>query len=65
MKKKVLRGKGLLAKCVYVYKKIVYVYTNYYNIYFIIIIFIILLLLLLFHVLLSSTLIRHKKNKGS
>ena len=58
MKKRVLRGKGLLSKRVYVYKKIVYVYTNYYNIYFIIIIFIILLL---FHVLLSSTLIRHKK----
>lgn len=30
--------KGLLAKRVYVYKKNVYVYTNYYNIYFFIII---------------------------
>lgn len=44
--------KGLLAKRVYVYKKNVYVYTNYYNIYFFIII---LLLYYIFHFTLSFT----------
>ena len=37
IKKGCIVEKGLLAKRVYVYKKNVYVYTNYYNIYFIII----------------------------
>lgn len=41
--------KGLLAKRVYVYKKNVYVYTNYYNIYF----FIIILLYYIFYFTLS------------
>ena len=40
--------KGLLAKRVYVYKKIVYVYTNYYNIYFLFYYFIIILYILFY-----------------
>ena len=49
IKKGFIVEKGLLAKRVYVYKKNVYVYTNYYNIYFIII----LLLYYIFYFTLS------------